>query len=59
MKPGEIVQIYTNPLTLEKPEGHARLITQTDSPVVELEKWTVEFMDLPGNYFTRYIKPTT
>jgi len=56
MKPGDIITIFVDPVTMESPEGQARLIKLTGR-AGNLESWTVEFLDQEGKYYTRLIKP--
>jgi len=49
MKPGEIVQIYDDPFTQQKPEGVAKLLYK-DSEDYNSEYWRVRFV--PDNFVT-------
>lgn len=42
-KKGEIITIFEDPLTQQKPEGKAELITKTPNYDNELENWMVKF----------------
>ncbi len=55
MKKGDIITIYTDPLTCKHPEGQAKLkrkLTWDDEPI---ERWTVKFLDT-GDVVDRFIK---
>jgi hypothetical protein len=44
MKKGDIVTIYEDPITQEKPEGEAQLIVK-ENVSDELQYWKVKFLD--------------
>jgi hypothetical protein len=52
MKAGDIVQIYSDPLTEKSPEGKARLVRYEGSlgqwQGRKIESWAVEFETDPG-----------
>lgn len=58
-QPGDIVTVYQDPVSEEKPEGKVRLIEKIteDPPEVftRLERWEVEFLD-DGFRTQRFIK---
>lgn len=55
MKKGDIVTIYENPLTKEKPEGRAKLVKKICDDV-DMEYWQVQFLPGERNNYTRWIK---
>jgi hypothetical protein len=58
MKPGDIIMIFGNPVTLEHPIGQARLIKKisTTEQTPELEQWTVEYLCSPEHFYTALIR---
>ena len=47
MKKGDIVKIYEDPITKEKPEGQAKLInriSRSGNKVARFETWEVKFL---------------
>lgn len=63
MKPGQIVEIYEDPVTRLKPEGKARLIKPLGSNGVafvngkryNMESWLVSFLEDYGEKYERAI----
>jgi len=57
MNPGDVVTIYSNPVTQERPEGKAKLIREWGPDVGDgLSIWYVEFLDEPGAEYLRSVK---
>jgi len=54
MKKGDIVMVYENPITQEKPEGEAELVQRLVGYGI-LEHWEVKFL-ATGEVTTRNIK---
>jgi hypothetical protein len=44
MKRGDVVTIYQDPITKQKPEGKAKLVKQISTAEGGLERWTVQFV---------------
>jgi hypothetical protein len=55
-KKGDIVMVYEDPITEQKPEGKAKLLAFVNN-FGELENWEVKFLD-DGTVTTRAIKVT-
>ena len=55
MNPGDIINIYNDPLNMELFEGRAKLI-RLEQDYCDIQEWIVEFIDSPGNYYPRLIK---
>ena len=56
MKAGDIVMIYSNPVTQERPGGKAKLIKQYRPDAGDgLSMWYVEFVDEPGEEYLRTV----
>ena len=63
MNVGDVVTVYQDPLTEEKPEGKAKLI-KYDGTIGEHNQrwicmWDVEFLKDPGQTFSRQILAPT
>ncbi len=60
MKKGDIVTIYAQPLTHERPEGDARLIKRlkVDGGIKDYSYWDVEFLNEPGIVYQRWAWPS-
>ncbi len=60
MKLGDIVTIYENPLTHDRPEGEAKLIKhlREDKGIANYNFWEVEFIKEPGVTFQRWVYPS-
>ena len=58
MKTGDIVIVYSNPISCEHPEGRAKLIEFLED-LNELELWKVEFLDHPEHFYSVLIKKYT
>lgn len=54
-KAGDIVTIYEDPLTEQKPEGKAKLVQKVNEDELGLERWLVEFVE-DGSQLYRWIK---
>lgn len=55
MKKGDLVQIYQDPKTQQKPEGEAKLVKRVPCYDEGLERWEVRFPG-DGGAVTRVIK---
>ena len=44
MKRGDIVMIYDDPITKERPEGKARLMKRLNSSDPNMQQWQVRFL---------------
>ena len=47
MKKGDVVQIYEDPITKQKPEGQAELIKRLaygENKLPKIERWEVKFL---------------
>lgn len=60
MKRGDIVTIYEDPITCQKPEAKAKLVMKHFDMNDNCEYWTVKFIDDKyGGKYERIIKRTT
>jgi len=55
MQKGDIVMIYEDPITEQKPEGKAKLLKLILGSTYELETWQVKFLN-DGVVTARHIK---
>ncbi len=58
LKTNDIVEIFTDPITQQHPEGQAKLVKLVRTRLVgcpATEDWEVEFTEEPGTTFTRTI----
>lgn len=55
MKRGDIVPIYEDPYTKQKPEGKARLISLAHKDP-EFERWYVRFLEDTQSYAPNYLR---
>lgn len=55
MKKGDLVQIYQDPKTQQKPEGEAKLVKRVPCYDEGMERWEVRFPG-DGGAVTRVIK---
>jgi hypothetical protein len=55
MEAGQTIMIYTEPLTINKPDNWATLIELIEDCGV-CEYWTFEFVDYPGKIYKGLIK---
>lgn len=55
MKKGELINVYSDPITRERLEGQAKLIKKIQDLADGYESWTLEFTDEPGNKYTRLV----
>ena len=55
LKEGMTVGIYVDPITKDGYEGEARLIRRRNENS-GLEQWAVEFEDVKGSFFNRWIR---
>lgn len=60
----DVIMVYEDPLTCQRPEGKARLVRplipprQADAARPEaLAYWQVEFLDEPGATYPRWVHP--
>jgi hypothetical protein len=55
-KPGDIINVFSDPVNLKQFEGQAKLLTKENEFGV-LERWTVYFTDDPNQYlYSRLIR---